>query len=84
MRLHDVVRPMSQAVPAFVLANSHIKAIGRRFFWSCHCCDFPVSAMSELAINTAMDEHAAFVNITKDRREDPHFHEVRMDALLAS
>ena len=71
-------------VPAFVLAPGRVKAVGRRLFWSCHCCDYPVTAMSDAAVWAAMDEHATFINATADRHVDPHFHELRMEALLES
>jgi hypothetical protein len=73
-----------RAVPAFVLATGRVKAVGRRLVWSCHCCDYHVSAMSEAGVLAAMDEHARFVNTTVDRRVDPHFDELRLEALLES
>lgn len=50
--------------------------------WSCHCCDFRLRAMSEGALEAALDAHAAYVNATKDPATDPHFAEIRLNALL--
>jgi hypothetical protein len=59
-----------------------IPMLGRRLFWSCHCCNHPVSAWSQEAIQAAMDDHAAYINCTADRETDPHFDEVRIDRAL--
>jgi hypothetical protein len=83
MRLHPVGRPVSEsrAVPVIVLPR-HLPA-PIRFTWSCHCCDFRASAFGERQLAAAMDAHADFVNLTKDRATDPHFTDARLSALVA-
>jgi hypothetical protein len=52
--------------------------------WRCHVCEMPLSAVTEAGLLAAMDDHAAYLNATADRTVDPHFAEVRVNALLAS
>ena len=54
----------------------------RHIEWTCHCCGHHVSAMTEAGLKDAMDAHSNYVNDTADRRTDPHFLEIRMDALI--
>ncbi len=49
---------------------------------TCLVCDFAISAQSQDALEAQMQEHAAFVNHTKDRSSDVHFEEERLTALV--
>lgn len=51
---------------------------------TCLVCDHPISAQSRTELETQMQEHALFVNRTKDRSTDVHFEEERLTALVVS
>ena len=55
----------------------------KRLQHRCLVCEHPLSAMSDAAMQDAMNAHTAYVNRRDvDRQTDPHFATVRMDALL--
>jgi hypothetical protein len=73
----------SQPVPAIDLGRP-VPPLARLIVWRCHSCEMPFAAESEAGLLAALDAHARYVNTTADRATDPHFFDVRADALLAS
>jgi hypothetical protein len=55
----------------------------RRVTWPCQACGHPIAAVSQRALLEAMEEHADYVNATKDRDTDDHFEAVRVQELLS-
>lgn len=51
---------------------------------TCLACDFALSAQSQESLEAQMQDHAAFVNATKDRSTDVHFEDDRLTALVVS
>lgn len=49
----------------------------------CYDCEHIVVAVTLEQLQENYQAHVDYVNACADRDEDPHFHEVRMDRLLA-
>lgn len=58
--------------------------LARAAAWPCHYCSFVARGATDAGIQAAMDAHARYVNAHGDRATDPHFEDVRMDALLSA
>lgn len=58
--------------------------LARPAAWACLCCSFVARGATDAGIQAAMDAHARYVNAHGDRATDPHFEDVRMDALLSA
>lgn len=72
----------SKPVPRIALDQTRLLPAPFRIEWGCLCCPFRASAVSEHALVDALDAHTAYVNTHADRATDPHFAEVRMEALI--
>ena len=52
------------------------------FHHACHLCAYPAVGRSEGAVLGAMDAHARYINAHADRTSDPHFADLRLEALI--
>ncbi len=55
-----------------------------RWSWACIHCDHPVTTLTAVALDAAMEDHYRYVRHTADRAEDPHYEDERLDRLMAS
>lgn len=54
----------------------------RRQSHPCLNCAFVVSAVTHRGLREAMEAHTDYVNATADRASDPHFEDLRLEALM--
>lgn len=77
----DSLTPLG--VPRLIVP-ARLAATPVRWTWPCYGCERVFAAASEEALKHALDAHSRYINAHADRATDPHFDEMRLDALLAS